>query len=133
MPQGGELRRTGGEKAAVEALGRENVDYVLSGVWWSAELVKKPGRAREFVEAFKALYGGRSPEWFQALAYEAARALFTAIEQAGAVDREAVRARLAALHMTSLLPGGTLKFPAALGQQAQNPFAHLRGQAPTGP
>jgi branched-chain amino acid transport system substrate-binding protein len=112
----------GSEKGAIEALGQENVNYVVSGVWWSAELGKKPGLAKAFVEQFTARYGGRKPEWFQALAYESARALFTAIEQAGSLDREAVRARLASLKMPSLLPGGTLEFPGAQGQQAQNPF-----------
>jgi branched-chain amino acid transport system substrate-binding protein len=112
----------GSEKGAIEALGQENVNYVVSGVWWSAELAKKPGLARAFVELFTAKHGGRKPEWFQALGYESARALFTAIEQAGSLDREAVRAKLASLKMESLLPGGTLEFPAAGGQQAQNPF-----------
>ncbi len=112
----------GSEKGAIEALGQENVNYVLSGVWWSAELGKKPGLAKAFVEMFGAKHGGRKPEWFQALAYESARALFTAIEQAGSLDREAVRAKLASLKMESLLPGGTLEFPAAGGQQAQYPF-----------
>ena len=116
----------GSEKGAIEALGQENVNYVVSGVWWSAELGKKPGLARDFVEAFGARYGGRKPEWFQALGYESARALFTAIEQAGSLDREAVRAKLAALKMPSLLPGGTLEYPASGGQQAQNPFVLLQ-------
>ncbi|HEY6098297.1 MAG TPA: amino acid ABC transporter substrate-binding protein [Anaeromyxobacter sp.] len=112
----------GSEKDAVQALGQENVNYVLSGVWWSPQLGAKPGPARDFVEAFKARYGGRSPEWFQALAYESARALFHAIEQAGAVDREAVRKKLSEMKMPSLLPGGTLELKPELGQQAQNPF-----------
>ena len=112
----------GSEKGAVEALGQDNVNYVLSGVWWSAQLAAKPGPARDFVNAFKARYGGRSPEWFQALAYQSAKTLFTAIQQAGKVDREAVRQKLAAMKQASLLPGGPLEFPAALGQQAQNPF-----------
>jgi len=111
----------GSEKAAVDALGRENVNYILSAVWWHALLAQKIAPAKEFVDAFQARFH-RPPEWFQALAYESARALFTAIEQAGKVDREAVRAKLASLHMPSLLPGGTLEFPADLGQQAQNPF-----------
>jgi branched-chain amino acid transport system substrate-binding protein len=118
----------GSEKGAIEALGRENVDYVLSGVWWSAELGNRPGPSRAFVEAFKARYGGRSPEWFQALAYESARALFTAIRQAGAVDREAVRKKLAEMKIDSLLPGGKLEFPAAFGQQAQNSFVVQQNQ-----
>ena len=112
----------GSEKGAIDALGQENVTYVLSGVWWSPLLGSRNALAKGFVEAFKARYGGRSPEWFQALGYEAARALFTAIQQAGAVDREKVRQKLAELKMASLLPGGTLEFPAATGQQAQNPF-----------
>jgi len=112
----------GSEKSAIEALGQENVNYVLSGVWWSAQLGQKPGPAQDFVKLFQARYGNRQPEWFQALAYESARALFSAISQAGSLDREAVRQKLSELKMTSLLPGGTLQFPAALGNQAQNPF-----------
>jgi len=112
----------GSEKGAIEALGQDNVNHVVSGVWWSAELARKSAPARAFVDLFQAKYGGRSPEWFQALGYESARALFAAIEQAGAVDREAVRAKLASLKMPSLLPGGTLEFPAGFGQQAQNAF-----------
>jgi branched-chain amino acid transport system substrate-binding protein len=112
----------GSEKGAIEALGQENVNFVVSGVWWSAELAKKSSQARAFVEAFKARYAGRAPEWFQALGYESARAVFAAIEQAGTLDREAVRAKLASLKMDSLLPSGTLDFPAAFGQQTQNPF-----------
>lgn len=112
----------GSEKAAIEALGRENVDYVVSGVWWNAQLAATNPLAKKFVDAFKAKYSGRTPEWFQALAYETARALFVAIQQAGSLDREAVRAKLAALKIDSLLPGGTLDFPADTGAQIQAPF-----------
>jgi branched-chain amino acid transport system substrate-binding protein len=112
----------GSEKAAVDALGRENVDYVLSGVWWQAQLGDRPGPAKDFVAAYQAKYPGKKPEWFQALGYEAARALLTAVRQAGKVDREAVRQKLAEMKIPSLLPGGTLEFPAAFGQQAQNAF-----------
>jgi branched-chain amino acid transport system substrate-binding protein len=112
----------GSEKAAVDALGRDNVNYVLSGVWWSAQLADTIPLAKKFVEAFKAKYAGRTPEWFQALGYETARALFTAIQQAGSTDREAVRAKLAELKIDSLLPGGRLNFPADHGGEAQNLF-----------
>ncbi|WP_242345056.1 amino acid ABC transporter substrate-binding protein [Anaeromyxobacter terrae] len=118
----------GGEKDAVQALGQENVNCVLSGVWWSAQLGTRPGPSQEFVKAFKAKYGGREPEWFQALAYESARVLFTAIQQAGKVDREAVRAKLAAMKVPSLLPGGTVEFKAEFGQQAQNSFVLQQNQ-----
>jgi branched-chain amino acid transport system substrate-binding protein len=112
----------GSEKGAVEALGQENVQYVLSAVWWSPQLAAKSPLAKQFVDAFKAKYGGRTPEWYQALGYETARALFAAIQQAGAVDREAVRTKLAELNMDSILAGGKLSFPADKGQQAQYPF-----------
>jgi branched-chain amino acid transport system substrate-binding protein len=124
----------GSEKGAIDALGLENVKYVLSGVWWSSQLGTRPGPSRDFVEAFKARHEGRSPEWFQALAYLSAKTLFTAIQQAGSLNREAVRQKLATMKQPSLLPGGPLEFPAAMGQQAQNPFVVQQnlpnGQAP---
>lgn len=112
----------GSEKAAIEALGKDNVEYVLSGTWWSPLLANTNPLAKKFVEAFKARYAGRTPEWFQALGYESVRALVTAIQQAGTLDREAVRAKLAALKMESLVPGGTLDFPQDKGYQIQAPF-----------
>ncbi len=111
----------GSEKGAVDALGQDNVAYVLSAVWWSAQLGTR-GLAKEFVDAFKARYGGREPEWYQALGYETARTLFAAIQQAGKVDREAVRAKLAAMKIESILPGGQLSFDPDHGQQAYYPF-----------
>jgi branched-chain amino acid transport system substrate-binding protein len=121
----------GSEKSAIEALGKENVNYVLSGVWWNAQLADSVPLAKKFVEAFKAKYKGRTPEWFQALGYEAARALFLAIQQAGSLDREAVREKLATLKIESLLPGGTLEFPADHGGEAQNVFV-LQQNLPDG-
>jgi branched-chain amino acid transport system substrate-binding protein len=118
----------GAEKDAIQALGPENTVYVLSGVWWSAQLAAKPGPSRDFVNAFKARYGGREPEWFQALAYESARVLFTAIQQAGKVDREAVRQKLQGMKMPSLLPGGTLELKPEFGDQVQNPFVVQQNQ-----
>jgi branched-chain amino acid transport system substrate-binding protein len=111
----------GSEKAAIEALGKDNVAHVLSAVWWNAQLAQKNAQAKAFVEAFQARYK-RQPEWFQALAYEAARALFAGIQKAGTADRDKVRDALASLEMDSLLPGGKLKFPADTGQQVQVPF-----------
>src|SRR5207302_2073650 len=78
----------GSEKQAAEALGKEHVKYVLSAVWWSSQLEKSQPLAKKFVDSFKAKFGGRAPEWYQALGYETARALFTAIEQAGSIDRD---------------------------------------------
>ncbi|HEY6908098.1 MAG TPA: amino acid ABC transporter substrate-binding protein [Myxococcales bacterium] len=112
----------GSEKQAADALGKKNVEYVLSAVWWSPLLADKNAEAKKFVDLFKAKYAGRVPEWYQALGYETARALFTAITQAGSTDREQVRQKLAALKIPSLLPGGELTFPAEFGQQSHAPF-----------
>lgn len=110
----------GSEKQAADALGQKNVNYVLSAVWWNHQLGSK-GLTKHFVDAFRAKYN-RQPEWYQALGYETARVLFVAIEQANSVDREAVRAKLAAMDIESILPGGRLTFPADKGQQAHYPF-----------
>lgn len=111
----------GSESDAAEALGEDNIAYVLSAVWWHPLLAAQSAASQEFLDAFKEKYG-RDPEWYQALGYETARALFTAIEEAGSVDREAVRTALSELEMESLVPGGTLSFPAESGGQAQYPF-----------
>ena len=118
----------GSEKQAIESLGRDNVSYMLSGVWWSPELASTIPLAKKFVAAFQAKYGGRTPEWYQAVAYEAARALFAAIQQAGSTDREAVRSKLTTLKIESLLPGGTLEFPTDKGGQAQNLYVVQQNQ-----
>ncbi len=112
----------GSEKQAAEALGKKDVTYILSAVWWSPLLADKNVEAKRFVALFKAKYGGRGPEWYQALGYETARALFLAVTQAGSLDREAVRQKLAAMKIPSLLPGGELTFPAEFGQQSHAPF-----------
>jgi branched-chain amino acid transport system substrate-binding protein len=117
----------GAEKDAIQALGPENTAFILSGVWWSPQLAAKPGLSRDFVTAFKAKFG-REPEWFQALGYESARVLFTAIQQAGKVDREAVREKLQAMKLASMLPGGTVEFKPEFGNQVQNPFVVQQNQ-----
>jgi branched-chain amino acid transport system substrate-binding protein len=118
----------GSEKQAAEALGKKNVEYILSAVWWSPLLGQKNPIAKEFVAGFKAKHGGREPEWYQALGYETARALFTAIEQAGTLDKAKVREKLAAMKIPSLLPGGELTFPAEFGQQSHAPFVVQQNQ-----
>jgi branched-chain amino acid transport system substrate-binding protein len=110
----------GSEKQAAEALGQKNINYILSAVWWNHQLGAK-GLTKSFVDSFRAKFN-RQPEWYQALGYETARALFTAIEQANSLDREAVRGKLASMDIESILPGGRLTFPADKGQQAHYPF-----------
>jgi len=111
----------GSEKQASEALGKKNVEYILSAVWWSPLLGQKSKMEKEFVDGFKAKHH-REPEWYQALGYETARALFVAIEQAGTLDKTKVREKLVVMKIPSILPGGELSFPAEFGQQSHAPF-----------
>jgi branched-chain amino acid transport system substrate-binding protein len=104
----------GSERQAAEALGRENVAYILSAVWWNAAA----GPGKPFADAFMAKHQ-RAPEWYHALAYESARALLTAVQNAGSADRERVREQLDKLQMDSILVGGRLWFQ---DHQAHYPF-----------
>jgi branched-chain amino acid transport system substrate-binding protein len=117
----------GSEKQAAEALGKKNVEYVLSAVWWSPLLAEKSKLDKDFVDGFKAKHK-RDPEWYQALGYETARALFTAIEQAGTLDKTKVREKLVVMKIPSILPGGELTFPAEFGQQSHAPFVVQQNQ-----
>ncbi len=117
----------GPEKQAITQLGQKNASYIVSAVWWNAQLGSK-GLNKEFVDGFKARYSNREPEWYQAVSYESARALFKAIQQAGTVEREAVRKKLAGLKMESILPGSQLAFSAEHGQQAFYPFVVQQNQ-----
>lgn len=110
----------GTEADAKDALGQEGVNYILSAVWWNAQLGDE-GLNKQFVDSFKAKYNAE-PEWYQAVGYEAARALFTAIDKADSVDKEAIRDELSSMTMDSILPGGKLSFPADKGGQASYPF-----------
>src|SRR5438067_7841414 len=116
----------GSEKQAAEALGPEHVRYILSAVWWNAQLGTQ-GITKKFVDAFKAKQK-RDPEWYQAVAYETARALFLGIEKAATLDRDKVRDALAALDVESILPGGKLQFKQENGQQAIYPFVVQQNQ-----
>jgi branched-chain amino acid transport system substrate-binding protein len=92
------------------------VDYVLSAVWWSAQMGRTE-RVAEFIAKFDARYR-REPEWYEALGYEAARTLLEAMHNAGSTEPNAVRRALEQLKMESILPGGYLAFPEQYGRQA---------------
>jgi branched-chain amino acid transport system substrate-binding protein len=110
----------GTEADAKAALGQKGVDYILSAVWWNSQLGDE-GLNKQFVDSFTKKFG-EAPEWYQAVSYEAARALFTAISNAKSVDKTKVRDELSKLKMDSILPGGKLSFPADHGGQADYPF-----------
>src|SRR5947207_3072651 len=97
----------GADEAARKGLGAAT-DYIFASGWWSG-LLPYPQ-----VKAFNAKWekaAGSAPQWYHAAAYETARALFTAIQRAGSLKPDAIRASLARLELKdSILPGGVLKF-----------------------
>jgi len=109
----------GPEREARDQL-KAAADYVLSAVWWSDEMAQN-ARTADFVKKFNDRYK-RSPDWYEALGYEAVRAALEAMRKAGTTEREPLRTALSQLRMESLLPGGFLAFPDQYGGQAQYLF-----------
>ncbi|MGZ6142359.1 MAG: ABC transporter substrate-binding protein [Myxococcales bacterium] len=114
----------GGELQALEEFGFPGLSYILSALWWSPRLAKR-GLNRQFFDEFKDTFH-RDPDWYGALAYEAARALLAAIAASGDASHEGVRAQLASMKMESILPGGRLMF--GPDQQAIYPFVVQQNQ-----
>ncbi len=108
----------GPESDARKALGA-GIDYIFAGVWWSRDLPYP--QVKKFNDDYKAATGHLPDSWYPAPAYDAARALVAAIQNAGTLDRTKIRDSLAATNLTdSLLPGQVLKFPP--NGQTDTPF-----------
>ncbi len=97
----------GSEKAARDALGAAS-DYIVSCNWWSRDVTSPAAKA--FTTKYEATYN-EPAEWFPALAYETARILSKAIEDAGALDKTKIRDTLAKMDVqNSLVVGGRVWF-----------------------
>ena len=98
----------GPESDARKALG-DGVDYIFAGIWWSSKLPYP--QVQTFIKDYGAFTGHPPDSWYPATAYDATRALATAIEAAGSLNRTAIRDQLRKIDMKdSLLPGQELKF-----------------------
>ena len=107
----------GADEAARKALGAAT-DYIFASGWWS-DLLPYP-QVKAFDERYKAATGV-APQWYHAVAYETTRALLVAIERAGSLEPEKIRAALAALRLEkSIVPGAVLYFTKT--GQADLPF-----------
>jgi len=115
----------GPEREARDHL-KASADYITSAVWWSDEMAHN-ARTTQFLKKFNDRYK-RSPDWYEALGYEAVRVALEAVHRAGTTDRAAVRTALTELKMESLLPGGFLAFPEQYGGQAQYLFVVQQNQ-----
>ena len=109
----------GPEASARQALG-DHVDYVVSAQWWSPDLPYP--QSQEFLRKFRESYGQEPTEYYPALAYEAVRTLVAAVEEAGSLDREAIRESLASIDLRErLIPGQRIHFSAENRFQINNP------------
>ena len=107
----------GPEKAARDALGPAG-NYIVAANWWRPELPYP--QAKSFVDAYQKKYK-QSPDWYQAAAYDTARVMFKAIENAGTLDKAKVRDALANMDWKeSILVGQQVKFQP--NGQIDNPF-----------
>ena len=114
----------GPESDARKALG-DGVDYIFAGIWWSRNLPYP--QVKKFNEDYKAAYGREPDSWYPATAYDAMRALATAIGNAGTLDKTAIRDQLRTVQLRdSLLPGQTLKFGA--NGQINTPFVIVQNK-----
>lgn len=98
----------GPEADARKALG-DGVDYIFAGIWWSDRLPYP--QVKKFAADYQAFTGRKVDSWYAATAYDSVRALATAIQAAGSLDKIAIRDQLRKLQMKdSLVPGQVLKF-----------------------
>src|SRR6266705_4432565 len=98
----------GPEADARKALG-EATDYIFAGIWWSAKLPYP--QVNKFVADYQAFTGHPPDSWYPATAYDAMRVLAAAIEQAGSLNKNAIRDQLRNVGLKdSLLPGQVLRF-----------------------
>lgn len=97
----------GTEKAARDGLGTAS-EYIVSCNWWHKEIPSP--EAKIFAEKYAKTYN-EPAEWFPALAYETARVMAKAIEDAGSLDKTKIRDALAKMDMkNSLVVGGRVWF-----------------------
>lgn len=114
----------GPESDARKALG-DGVDYIFAGIWWSRSLPYP--QVKKFNEDYKTYTGHEPDSWYPATAYDAMRALAKAIENAGTLNKTAIRDALRKVQLNdSLLPGQVLKFQA--NGQINTPFVIVQNK-----
>ena len=108
----------GPDKDARTALG-DATNYIFAGLWWTKNLPYP--QVKKFNADYQAFAGHEPDSYYPAPAYDAMRTLATAIEQAGSLDKMAIRDALRNVELKdSLLPGQTLHF--GKNGQVANPF-----------
>ncbi len=98
----------GPDQDARKALG-DATNYIFAGLWWSKKLPYP--QVKKFDADYQAFTGHEPDSYYPAPAYDAMRALAMAIEQAGTLNKTAIRDALKNGELKdSLLPGQVLRF-----------------------
>ncbi len=114
----------GPERDARTAMG-DATNYIFAGIWWSDKLPYP--QVKKFVADYTAFTGHPPDSWYPATAYDAVRTLALAIEQAGSLNKTAIRDALRAGELKdSLLPGQVLKFEK--NGQVHTPFVIVQNK-----
>jgi branched-chain amino acid transport system substrate-binding protein len=98
----------GPDADARKALG-DATNYIFAGLWWSKKLPYP--QVKKFVADYQAATGHEPDSYYPGPAYDAMRILALAIEQAGTLNKTAIRDALRTAELKdSLLPGQLLRF-----------------------
>lgn len=98
----------GPDADARKALG-DATNYIFAGLWWSKKLPYP--QVKKFVADYLAVNGHEPDSYYPGPAYDAMRVLAKAIEQAGTLNKTAIRDALRTVELNdSLLPGQVLRF-----------------------
>lgn len=98
----------GPDADARKALG-DATNYIFAGLWWSKKLPYP--QVKKFDADYLAFAGHEPDSYYPAPAYDAMRALAMAIEQAGSLNKTAIRDALRNVELKdSLMPGQVLRF-----------------------
>jgi branched-chain amino acid transport system substrate-binding protein len=98
----------GPDADARKALG-DATNYIFAGLWWSKKLPYP--QVKKFDADYLAFAGHEPDSYYPAPAYDAMRALAMAIEQAGTLNKTAIRDALRNVELKdSLMPGQVLRF-----------------------
>jgi branched-chain amino acid transport system substrate-binding protein len=114
----------GPEADARKALG-DATNYIFAGIWWSSKLPYP--QVKKFIADYQSFTGHVPDSWYPATSYDAMRALATAIEKAGSLNKNAIRDQLRTVELKdSLLPGQVLHFGS--NGQIHTPFVIVQNQ-----
>lgn len=114
----------GPERDARKALG-DATNYIFAGIWWSTKLPYP--QVKKFAADYAAFTGHDVDSWYPATSYDAVRALAAAIENAGSLNKTAIRDALRGVELKdSLLPGQVLRF--GKNGQINTPFVIVQNK-----